>query len=286
MKKVDLHLHSYFSDGTFSPEEIFSRAKSLGISGISITDHDRVRAAYEGEKLSSKYGIEFVPGTELTTMYKGGEVHILGYYYDPYADGLRRFFAEIDRVRAVGIRSMLDKLGKLGFHLTFEDVLAQSVSDYVGRPHIAKALVAKGYISSVQEAFTEEYIGNEGKCYSPISSLSPRDAIEKILEFDGIPVIAHPGSFKPGRDITEDEIKEFKGFGLMGVEVLQSRHTIEQTRKFIDIATRLELLTTGGSDCHGNYYPRVLMGTVDVPYGCLEKLRSKKLELLEKGFGL
>ncbi|MCD6097976.1 PHP domain-containing protein [bacterium] len=286
MKRIDLHLHSYFSDGTFSPEEIFSRAKALGISGISITDHDRIEAAYEGKKLSEKYGIEYVPGTELTTMYKGGEVHILGYFYDPYADGLKEFFDEIDRVRAAGIRSMLHKLSKVGFHLTFEDVLAQSVSDYIGRPHIAKALVAKGYLSSVQEAFTDEYIGNEGKCYSPISSLSPRDAIEKILEFDGIPVIAHPGSFKPGRDITEDEIREFREFGLMGIEVLQSRHTVEQTRRFIDIATRLGLLMTGGSDCHGNYYPKVLMGTVDVPYEYLEKLRLKKLEMLEKGFGL
>ncbi len=242
--KVDLHTHTNFSDGFYSPVELLKKAKENGIGIISITDHDSVSGVKEARKISDLIGIEIIPGLEISTEIGDNEIHILGYFVDPDNKELERylvFFREERYKRAIRI---VEKLNSLGIQLTMDDVLFQSKNSAIGRPHIAQAMQNKGLVNSFFEAFNK-YIGNKGPAFEKKVHLSPQSACKIINDAGGLSFIAHPGK------MSEHLIKELIDAGIDGIEVIHPSHTANQTKYYRGIVNEYFLLESGGSDYHG-----------------------------------
>ena len=188
--KADLHTHTNFSDGFYSPAELLKKAKKNGIGIISITDHDSVTGVKEARKISDRIGIEVIPGLEISTEIGSNEIHVLGYFINPDDKELERylvFFREERFNRAIRI---IEKLNILGIQLTMDDVLLQAKNSAIGRPHIAQAMLSKGFIGSFFEAFNK-YIGNNGPAFEKKVHLSPQSACKIINDAGGLSFIAH-----------------------------------------------------------------------------------------------
>ena len=263
---IDLHLHSSYSDGTWTPKQVLQKAAEFGFKAVSITDHDRVGGIDEAIEAGNSLGIEVIPGIEITAVHRGIETHILGYFIDYKNPGLSAEIRKLDTFRTERVRDMVRLLRNHGVIIDFEDVVECSPSGYLGRPHIAEAMVKSGAILRSREAFTSEYIGNEGKCYIPTSNLTVFEAIDIISEHHGLSVLAHPGFWdRPGEMIPAEDIAVLKKEGLDGIEVKHSRHSRKIEEHFYNLAEKLDLIKTGGSDCHGTFYDPIKMGTVEVP---------------------
>ena len=242
--KADLHTHTNFSDGFYSPAELLKKAKKNGIGIISITDHDSVTGVKEARKISDRIGIEVIPGLEISTEIGSNEIHVLGYFINPDDKELERylvFFREERFNRAIRI---IEKLNILGIQLTMDDVLLQAKNSAIGRPHIAQAMLSKGFIGSFYEAFNK-YIGNNGPAFEKKVHLSPQSACKIINDAGGLSFIAHPGK------MPEHLIKELIEAGIDGIEVIHPSHTANQTKYYRGIVNEYFLLESGGSDYHG-----------------------------------
>jgi hypothetical protein len=252
------------------------QAAKRGLSAIAITDHDSIGGISEALGTGARNNIEVVPGIELTAMHRDVETHILGYYIHWEDRGIADLLAEITQVRRERVAEMINCLKrKKGFDIAQENVFSRAEHGSVGRPHIASELVKLGYIKKTQEAFTDELIGNGGECYRPVCELTVKQAIEIIRDYSGIPVLAHPGYWSgPGGVIPEEDILDFIRRGLVGLECRHHRHSAKMASQFEELASRIGLLKTGGSDCHGTYYNPIKMGTVAVPEEWLEKLKE------------
>lgn len=266
---ADLHIHTNKSDSTFSPEEVVRYAAKCGLSAIAITDHDSVEAIPLVNEYTSQYGIEVIPGVELSSDANGEEVHILGYYIDFkkewFLDRLQ-FLRETRTKRAL---QMIGKLNELGLKITIQDVLNISGEGAIGRMHIARALLERKYISAIAEAF-QKYIGKGRYAYVKKYRITPREAIDMVDKLGGISVLAHPQIMNID-SIIPIMIKQ----GLQGIEVYHSDHTHEGEEKYLAMTRSYNLLVTGGSDCHGIGKGKVLMGTVKIPYELVEKLKDR-----------
>ena len=274
-KSADLHLHTTVSDGMLSPEEIVAEARRVELTAIAITDHDVLDGIDLALPAGEKYGIEIIPGIELSAEYRGEEVHILGYYIDRDNDTFQRKlegFRESRRVRAMEI---VDKLGKMGMKLDYDEVLLLGDSDSIGRPHVATALVNRGYVFDKKEAF-DRYLHDNGPAYVPKKKLTPDEAIAMILDVGGIPVLAHPGMLR------QSIIPDMVSLGLMGLEVFHPNHSDYQLNYLRGMAERYGLLITGGSDYHGDTNGRALMGSIRLPYRHVEALKEAQRDLAEK----
>jgi 3',5'-nucleoside bisphosphate phosphatase len=269
---VDLHIHTNFSDGLLSPEEVVKAAKKAGLTTIAITDHDTVDGIIPAQKEAAKLGMTIVPGIEFTTDHEKDEIHILGYFMDFQVPWLQELLTKIRSARVERIYKTVEKLQKLGLDIKTEEVLALADDKgSVGRPHIARALIKKGLVRSIQEAFAK-YLDHSGPAYVPHFKLTPFEAIKVILKAKGIPVYAHPG-LGDNDDIIPDLVLS----GLKGIEVYYSRHTPEQKQKYIDMAHNMNLLITGGSDFHGS-----IMRDVKIGEGMYPDAEFKKLEEYKK----
>ncbi len=262
---VDLHLHTNHSDGEKSVKELVEFIHEKRINVFSITDHDTLAGLDEAKKVSNEMEMIFVPGVEISTYFEGGEVHVLGYFIDHRDEKLRNFISKRFRRRIERAKEMISKLRKMGYFITFEDILYTSPGPYVGRPNIAIALVNKGYIRDRHEAFTDELIGNNGKAYVPPDDCSPFEAIERIKDAGGVPVLAHPGIFvnqvKKGLD--ERDVFRLKEGGMEGIEVFHSRHSSMDNLKYLKMARKYRMLITVGSDYHYGDNPTVAEMNVD-----------------------
>jgi len=242
--KTDLHMHTYYSDGYNTPERLIDKAKNQGIKILSITDHDSVNAISEATEYSKKFGIEVIPGVEISTDIRDTEVHILGYFVDPDNKDLEHylnFFREERYKRAI---RMVKKLNILGLDIQLDDVLVFAKNSAIGRPHIAQALLAKGQVKSFFEAFYK-YIGNHAPAYERKVHLSPQSAFKIISDAGGLSFIAHPGN------MPEILIKELIDAGVDGIEVIHPSHSPEQVKFYRGIVNEYFLLESGGSDFHG-----------------------------------
>lgn len=264
---ADLHLHTKFSDGTFTLSQLILLAKKAGIDCISITDHDSV-AAYLTD--FPKQDIEIIPGIELTADVNNSEVHLLGYCIDYQALWFQKKLKDICSSRIERMKEMCAKLTQLGMALDYEEVLALAGHSCVGRLHLARLMVKKDYVFGLQEAF-DKYIGDGGPAYASKFRLTPQEAIALILKAQGIPVLAHPYSLA-----NQDLIPEFVKSGLMGIEAIYPEHTSSQTRHYQQLAKEYGLLITGGSDCHGEAKPQIRIGEVKIPYDLVEKLKAAR----------
>lgn len=269
MSEVDLHIHTTASDGRYSPETIVRKSASLGLAVISICDHDTVAGiatALATAKVLSRPKV--IPGVEISTDVPHGEVHILGYFIDYTDAGL---LTRLDRMRnsrqgrALG---MINKLAELGINIDWERVKSIAGDAVIGRPHIAQAMLEKGYISSLKEAFAK-YIGRDGPAYVEREKMTPTESVELILKSKGLPVLAHPLTLGE----VEPLVIELTKAGLVGMEVYYDGQTSEQTSLLSQIANRYNLIPTGGSDYHGlDDSAETMLGDAHVPKECAEKL--------------
>ena len=278
MKYADLHVHTSYSDSTFSPEEVISCAKEKGLSAIAICDHDSINGIGPCEVLASKVGIEIIPGIEMSAEKVDAEIHILGYFIDWKDEGFKKRLKEIQESRIERVYKIINKLKDFNITVESEEVFRLAGNNVsVGRMHIAQAMLNAGAAKSMKEIFGK-YIGFLKPCYVPYTKFSPEEAIQIILKVGGVPVLAHPDLM--GHD---EYIEEFAGYGLKGIEVYHTDHKLHIAKRYEEIAKRLNLLMTGGSDCHGLGKGRILMGTVKVPYDLVEKLKTEA-EVIKKEF--
>ncbi len=267
---ADLHIHTFASDGTFSPEEVIDIANEKGLRCISITDHDTVDAVPVAQQYAKRYGIEVLSGIELSSEIDGTDVHILGYLIDINKSFLKVKLEELHRDRRIRMKKIIEQLKANGVdNLELADVEAQTVAKVMGRPHLARALVEKKWVSTVKQAF-EKYIGDDKPAYVALSNLSPYEAIQLIRDAGGIPVLAHPM-------ITQKDelIPSLKEKGLKGIEVYYPNVPQVITQFYRNLAEKHGLLMTGGSDAHGEMKTNTFIGKATIPYEWVERLKEE-----------
>lgn len=269
MKYADLHVHTFYSDSTFSPEEVISCAKEVNLAAIAICDHDSIDGIEPCRKLGLEAGIEVIPAIEMTAERIDAEIHLLGYFIEWEEAWFREKLKEIQRSRIDRIYKMVDKLKELGIDVDPEAVLKKAGKGTVGRLHMAQAMLDTGKVRNMKQVF-DKYIGFAKPCYVTYTKFSPKEAIETILKAGGVPVLAHPDLM--GRD---EYIEEFINYGLRGLEVYHTDHKPYVSRRYELLAKNHDLIMTGGSDCHGMGKGRILMGGVRVPYDVVEKLKEE-----------
>jgi len=270
MKFADLHLHTFFSDGTFTPEELVERAAKLGFAAIALTDHDTVEGCDRAEAACVAAKIEFISGTELTAEHADTEVHILAYFVDTDNQTLLTRIAEFQSVRQNRIREMVAALNKFGLPLKAESVFALANCKSPGRPHVARALVKEKLIGNLDEAF-ERYLKKGRPAWVPKTKMSALESVELIHQAGGLAVMAHPGLNR-----TDEIIPALVDAGLDGIECFHTKHSTAMAERYLEIAEKFHLLVTGGSDCHGFSKVKPLIGTVKLPYDHLEKMKAAK----------
>ncbi len=274
-KYADLHLHTNFSDGTFSPERVVMEASHLGLSAIAITDHDILDGIEPALSAGEQYGVEVIPGVELSSESDGAEVHILGYYMDWQNQQFCQRLQEFRESRRIRAMKMVDKLNQLGLDMEYDDVLERADLIAIGRPHVANALVKRGYVATASEAFYR-FLGDNGPAYVPKYKLAPAEAIAMILDVGGVPIIAHPGM------IHQSLVPELASLGLMGVEAFHPSHSVQISDYYCDLAEKHNLLITGGSDCHGEAKGAMTMGKIRLPYKYIDALKEARTDILHK----
>ncbi|MCM8765760.1 MAG: PHP domain-containing protein [Candidatus Omnitrophica bacterium] len=265
---ADLHIHSSFSDGKFSPREILEKAKAAGLSCIAVTDHDCVDALPFLLKTSPFYSLEIIPAVELTAEFEDIEVHLLGYFINHEKEDFVRRLKELCQAREERISKMVEKLNAWGIKISYQEVMETKGEGSVGRLHLADVLLKNGYVKSIPEAF-QRYIGNRAPCYVERLRLLPAEAVEIIKEAGGIPVVAHP--YKMNND---DLIKKLIKEGIEGIEVYYPEHTPSMSEHYLSLAREYSLLVTGGSDCHGIEKKKEL-GSIKIPYSWVEEMKKK-----------
>ncbi len=278
-KSADLHLHTNFSDGKLSPEQIVLKAKCSGLSAIAITDHDTIDGIDPAIKAGKKYNLEVIPGIELSAETNSEEVHILGFYIDWYNQDLRNKIKELVEARRKRIIKMIDKLSDIGIKLEYETMLNNLNPVSIGRPHLASALVENGYVSTISEAF-DKFLNNNSPIYIAKQKLYPVEAIKIILKAGGIPVLAHPGYLQ------QNMLDELVSFGLMGLEAFHPCLDVQISNYYCELAKKYDLLITGGSDYHGFSESKISIGEIRLPYKYVEdmkKLINNELSFLKKG---
>jgi predicted metal-dependent phosphoesterase TrpH len=273
-KKIDLHMHTTASDGASTPTELIEKCVDLGLEKIAVTDHDNVTNVEKVKKLGEKNGLKVISGIEISTYRGEAEYHILGYFVDVENDALLGLTEAILDSRVERTHKMIEKLTEMGYPLDFADVKKYATGVSLGRPHIARAMIEKGYIEEIGDAFTQEFIAGGGKAYVEKKNVLPAEAIEVILKAGGIPVIAHPYIINHGKSLGKKEIARLKEVGLKGVEVYQTKHNKKITKKYKKIAEELELLITGGSDYHGENSPGILPGDTGINQEEFDQLES------------
>ena len=275
LMSADLHIHTTYSDGSFTPQEIVDKAKKAGFKAIAISDHDTLEGIKPAVKYAEDKDIEVIPAIEFSTFRGKAEIHILGYFIDYEDKFLKEKVQKIYDSRKKRAQKMVELLNQENVDITFDEVRNVAGDDYIGRPHIAKLMVQKGYIDEMGDAFTEDYIGNGGRAYVKKYKISPVEAIKLIKDSGGIPVLAHPVFINHGEPLRKDDIKEMKANGLVGIEVYHSKHNTDNANYYKEIANELGLLITGGSDFHGENSPGVKLGDIRLDDSHVKKLKEK-----------
>ena len=266
---VDLHIHTIFSDGRYSPEEVVGLAKRANISIISITDHDTVEGIEPVSEAAKGLNITVIPGVEFSARKEGKSVHILGYFIDCKNVRLVDFLNWMKKARYERAGKVVEKFRSFGIELDMQEVVEEAGPGVIGRPHIAEVLVKRGKVNGIGEVFTK-YLGYGKPCYIPKANISPKEVIDVIKDASGIPILAHPGLLSE-----DDWIPELVDDGLEGIEVWYSRHSNNQIEKYKRIAQKYNLLMSGGSDSHGRIKKYPLIGEYKLPYSFLKNLLAK-----------
>jgi predicted metal-dependent phosphoesterase TrpH len=268
---ADLHLHTRYSDGTFTPRELVEHAVKLGFTAIAVTDHDTLDAVPEALVAGKELGLEVIPGVEITSRIDTQELHMLAYLFDDsWRDAnLRAVLDHATRVRRERIVQFVAKLNELGVALTVEDVYACSACGTVGRPHVALALAKRGFVTSVEEAFNR-FLKRGKPAYVERYRMEASETIGHIKRAGGVAVIAHPGL-----NYLDKRLHGMVDQGMSGIEVWHSRHTPAQIEHYEKMTVTLGVCATGGSDCHGLGRDGMLLGRIKLPYERVEALKAR-----------
>jgi predicted metal-dependent phosphoesterase TrpH len=269
MGKIDLHVHTNSSDGKYSPSEIVAIAACNGVTLLAITDHDTVNGVREAQLAARAFPeMRIIAGVEISSHAPGSEVHILGYFVNiENADFLKQM-AILNSSRIERATAMVAKLKAIGLDINIERVRQLAGAGSIGRPHIAQALIEKGYVNSFQEVFTR-YLGQGCPAYVERIKLSPTEAIKLILRNGGLPVLAHPTTVCEYESVIAKSVTH----GLAGLECYYGDYPTEQRNELSALAKRYSLITTGGSDFHGiDGSTEVMLGEAGVPTECGENI--------------
>ena len=256
---ADLHLHTLFSDGTFTPEELAAQGARFGLAALALTDHDTVEGCARLDLACRELGLHSIAGAELTAEQDGNEVHILGYFLDAENARLQSSLKKFQGVRQNRIHEMVARLNRLKIPLRAETVFAIANCHSPGRPHVGRALVQGGFCGSLDEAF-DRFLKKNRPAYVPKFKISALEAIELVHQAGGLASLAHPGLNR-----SDEVIPGLAAAGLDGIECFHSKHTPAMTNYYLDIASRHHLLVTGGSDCHGYSKGKPLIGGCKLP---------------------
>ncbi len=286
---IDLHVHSTYSDGTFSTKELVDYAIEKGLSAFALTDHDCVSGLKEITEYAASLkekGINaprVIPGIELSTDYNGSEVHVVGLFIDYESKAFKDYIDNFVKSRLERNLEMCKKLSDAGFDVKYEDLLNEFPGAVITRAHVANHMQRKGYVKSKQEAF-ERYIGNYGPYYVPRKLVTPKLAIELILKSGGVPILAHPILYHLSKNNLDKLVCELKQAGLMGIEAVYSTYTTADERDIRKLAEKYHLLLSGGSDFHGANKEKIDLGEgygkLYVPDEFLEKIENANCKLL------
>ena len=259
---IDLHCHSYFSDGTFSPEEIVIKAKKRGLRAIALTDHDTIDGLEEFQQAGQKYHIETITGIEFAAQYnrfREQEIHIVGLGFSPTAKPLTEQMQNIVEARQIRNEKMIFALNQLGFDISYEQIKQNAGGNIITRAHFANVLVQKNIVKNTKEAF-EKYLSTNKPAYIQRQTLSPALCIKTIQKSGGVAVLAHPTLYHMDYNEIELLSEELKSYGLTAIETQYSSYSSEQSQKITALADKLGLLYSGGSDFHGKNRPNIHIG--------------------------
>ncbi|MGB2600121.1 MAG: PHP domain-containing protein, partial [Candidatus Omnitrophota bacterium] len=262
-------VHTVYSDGTYTPEEVVQKAAELNLKAIAITDHDCVDGISPAIDASKATDIEVIPGIEISAVKDDVEIHVLGYFIDWRNASLTELLNKMQAGRVERMRKMVGLLQDAGLDISIDKVLESSSKGTIGRLHLARIMEEEGLVSDTKEAF-DKYIGNGKPCHARHKRLDYTKAIDMIKDAGGVPVLAHPGT------MGEDEfLPDYVKAGLRGIEVYHSGHETPESDKYLKKAQEYGLIATGGSDCHGTRKGKVLIGRVMLGYDVVEKLREE-----------
>ena len=260
---IDLHAHTTASDGRSTPRELVERARAVGITTLAVTDHDTMAAVPEAAALAQSVGLGFVPGIEITSVSRGKDAHVLGYFLSPDAPGLSALITDQRRRRVERAREIGRRLEQMGAPIDVDALLASAgerSGKAIARPQIAQALIAAGHVATVAEAF-DRFLGENCAAYVPHTGAPPAEVVTLIAAGGGIASLAHPGHLKQ-----DDIIPGLVEAGMAALEVYHSSHDDAATAHYLQIARRLSLAVTGGSDYHGEGVRRAeFFGVVNLP---------------------
>ena len=278
---IDLHIHSTASDGSFTPAEILEHAQKLNLAAIAITDHDAIDGSREALQIGIPPSFNFLTGVEISAAHPpffpgSGSFHILGYNINLDNRELNQALSRLQDARRNRNPAILRRLNELGFQITLEEVNQEVGEGQLGRPHIAYAMVKKGFVASIDEAF-DKYLGTNGPAYVDKYRIECEQAINIIRAAGGVPVLAHPALLNIENDQKLDALlKNLVKMGLKGIEVYYPEHSPRQVRQYTELAGKYGLLMTGGTDFHGTITPEIKMGSGNgsmcIPYLLYEKL--------------
>lgn len=277
---IDLHTHSTYSDGTFTPEELLREAARLGLSALALTDHDTIDGLAEFMESGKRYGVFTVPGVEIgvdSKLPNNGHIHILGLFIDPYSTQLQQTLRYLRAQRNLRAEKIIRKLNELNIPISVEELRAEAGEGAIGRPHVAKILLRRGVVGSIQEAF-DVYLAKGKPAYIAKETLGEAAALKLIHDAGGLSILAHPhlmnyDTFAEARD----KILKLKTLGLDGIEVYYSGMPREYTEQLLTLAEEQDLVLSGGSDFHGLNKDQVRLGSgkdndLQVPDAVLDSL--------------
>lgn len=277
---VDLHVHTTESDGTWTPQELVREAQKRGLSTIAITDHDTTSGVAPALQ-SAPPGLQVIPGIEINAAVEGQDVHIVGLWVEPAHPRLQEQLRVLREARVERTEKMLKKLRDLGIKIGIDDVLKYAREEVVSRSHVASVLLEKGVVTTKQEAF-DRLIGEGCPAYVERYKLDPAKAVGLLLQAGGVPILAHPGLLR-----SLDVLPSLMEAGLVGLEVVHPSHDPSQIQYFLDLAEKLQLLPSGGSDCHGpGGKDQVFLGGWTIPEEWLHRLAAAAPRTSLQGIGL
>lgn len=244
--RLDLHVHSTASDGSWSPEAVVRGAAAGGLDAVAITDHDTAAAFVTAAPVGRDVNVQVIPAIEVSSTHAGRDIHVLGYFVDPQSAAIRAHGERASNRREERMHEMLERLARQGIDVSYEAVEEAAGPDRVviGRPHLARALVAGGHVASVEEAF-DRLIGDDKPAFVPTHLLTPVEAVEVVLGGGGVPIWAHP----PG-DLVDGLLPTLLDAGLRGLEVYRPKNARTDVLRYEDICRSRGLVMSGGSDWH------------------------------------
>lgn len=272
---IDLHSHTTFSDGTFTPEELVALARERGVTVLGLTDHDSTEGLGRAVAAAGGAWPEIVPGVEFSTVRDGHGIHVLAYWMDVDDPNFQAELGRLQEDRYERGERMVRRLQELGHPISFDRVREIAEGKNIIRPHIAQALVEAGVVATVEDAFSPELIESGGRAYVEKHALDPVAAIGLIKRAGGLAVVAHPGLHREGLGVPDDVLEELVEAGLDGIECAHPNHPPGAEERYRAVARRRGLVATGSSDCHGELYDPVRLGTVTTEPAEFDRLKAR-----------